>query len=365
MHMQRRMYHRYDGYDELKPMLDGSDGEILGAFDGKPVLIRIPAASTAASPRARLVSCLLHGNEPAGFRAMVEVLRRGERYPFDLWVLIGNVRAATEQGLFAHRHLDGQEDFNRVWDGGPAGPGASDTRRCAAAMLDELRSADLEAAVDIHNNTGRNPYYAVLPEPTPAARGLAALCADTVLLWRLRAHTLMEALATRCPAVAVECGSPDDADGVAFASGVVHRFLTADGFDVSRAAPRPPRLIETLHRVTVRPEVAFSFGRMDIPAGDGEGEKTELVIAAGLDAHNFGVLPARHTIGRVVSGRTGPSMPLQATDTSTGRDVTDDLFGVTADGRVVVLADLAPIMITTTVGQTRRDCLLYTIRPVD
>jgi hypothetical protein len=29
-----------------------------------------------------------------------------------------------------------------------------------------------------------------------------------------------------------------------------------------------------------------------------------------------------------------------------------------------VLADIAPIMITTTVVQTRRDCLLYTTRPV-
>ena len=194
MHMQRRMYHRFDGYDELKPLLDGSDGDILRAFDGKPVLIRIPAASTVAAPRARLVSCLLHGNEPAGFRSVVEVLRRGERFPFDLWVLIGNVRAATEDGLFAHRHLDDQEDFNRVWGDDVPLLGASETRRCARAMLDELRSADLEAAVDIHNNTGRNPYYAVVPDPTPEARRLAALCADPVLAWRPHARPPLAAL---------------------------------------------------------------------------------------------------------------------------------------------------------------------------
>jgi hypothetical protein len=360
MHMQRRMYHRFDGYDELKPLLDGSDGDILRAFDGKPVLIRIPAASTVLAPRARLVSCLLHGNEPAGFRSVVEVLRRGERFPFDLWVLIGNVRAATEDGLFAHRHLDDQDDFNRVWGDDVPVPGASEMRRCAREMLDELPSADLEAAVDIHNNTGRNPYYAVVPDPTPEARRLAALCAELVLVWRLQAGTLMEALTPVCPAVAVECGAPDDAVGAAFASAALHRFLTADGFGgPTIAAAGAPRLVETLHRVTVRHDVAFSFGRLDSPS-------THFVVEHGLDAYNFDVLPSQGMIGQVTSHHisSGWPIPLQATHTATGHDATDELFELTVDGRVILRDDVTPIMMTTTVVQTRRDCLFYTARAV-
>src|SRR4029450_818734 len=102
---------------------------------------------------------------------------------------IGNVRAATEDGLYAHRHLDDQEDFNRVWAVEPT----THMRRCPAEILDELRSARLEAAVDIHNNSGRNPFYAILTQLSDEGLGLASLCADTMLLWRLRAHTLMEA----------------------------------------------------------------------------------------------------------------------------------------------------------------------------
>jgi hypothetical protein len=348
MHMQRRMYHRFDGYDELKPLLEGSDGEILAAFTGKPALIRVPAASTVDTPRARLVSCLLHGNEPSGFQAMVEILRRGERFPFDLWVLIGNVRAATEGGLYAHRHLDDQEDFNRVWDAGTT----TDMRRCATAILDELRAARLEAAVDVHNNSGRNPYHAILTHLTPEGRRLASLCADTVLLWRLRAHTLMEALETTCPAVSVECGPAHETDGTTYAAAMVHRFLTAEDF-AERADARAQRVVETVHRVNVRPEVEFAFG-LDSNAEVG------FLIDPALDLYNFDVMPARRTIGRV---SPGAAMPLVATDMS-GRDVTDQLFRVTPDGEVIVTGDVMPIMMTTTVDQARRDCLFYTASPV-
>jgi hypothetical protein len=346
------LYHRFDGYEELKALLEGSDEDVLVSLAGKPGVIRIPAAGTAQVPKARLIACLMHGNEPSGYRAVLEVLRRGERFPFDLWILIGNVRAATQDGWYAHRFLDGQEDFNRVWQ---VGPTTTRMRRCAAAILYQLRSAGLEGAVDLHNNSGQNPYYAIVPMPTPASFRLAALCADTVLHWRLRAYTLMEALANTCPTVAIECGLPHLPEGTAFASGVIHRFLAADDFSVSddEPPPRPSRIVETLHRVTVRPEVMFAFGGV-------VDEETDLVIVPGLDGYNFEVLPAGHTIGHI---DVGAAVPLLATNMS-GGDVTDRFFRTTPDGRVITTEDITPVMMTTTVVQARRDCLFYTSRRV-
>ncbi|HMG31296.1 MAG TPA: hypothetical protein VK585_14380 [Jiangellaceae bacterium] len=342
------LYHRLDGYEDLKPLLDGTDEDVLLNLGGRPALVRIPAAATAERPSARLLACLMHGNEPSGFRAVLEVLRRGERFPFDLWVLIGNVRAATQEGWYAHRYLDDQEDFNRVWGCGPA---TTRMRRCAAAILEELRAIDLEAAVDLHNNSGQNPYYAILPRSTPAGLALATLCADTLLEWKLDAYTLMEALADRCPTVAVECGLGHLPEGTAFAKGVVHRFLNEDGFTVrpGQAGPRPGRILETLVRVTVRDEVTFAFGgTLD--------DETDLVIAAGLDTFNFGTLFPGHVIGRI---DPAAAMPLCATDMF-GRDVTDRLFDVTPEGSLVVAEEMTPVMMTTTVVQARRDCLFYT-----
>lgn len=357
MHMQRRMYNRFDGYEALKPLLEGSDREVLSALGSMPALIRVPAASADPQPRARLVSCLLHGNEPSGFQAILEVLRRGERFPFDLWVLIGNVRAAIEDGLYAHRHLDDQQDFNRVW-----GPGPADTemQRCAAAILAELRSADLEAALDVHNNTGNNPYYAIMPRRTPATERLASLCADTVLVWPLAMNTLMEALIDRCPAAAVECGAGHSPEGTEFASATVWRFLTAESFEAPDlpGLPQPRLMAELACRVEVRPEVTFAFA--DQPDGDQHGAESppDLLLAAGLDSYNFNELPAGQPLGQV---RPAVDIPLVATDMA-GQDVTDQLFRITASRDLVPTQNLIPIMMTTTVKQTRRDCLFYTVR---
>ncbi|MDP8977361.1 MAG: hypothetical protein M3N17_02060 [Actinomycetota bacterium] len=64
-------------------------------------------------------------------------------------------------------------------------------------MLDELHLVDLEACVDLHNNTGANPHFCVLPQLTPEGLELAWLFSDTVLHWSMRLHTLTEALSPR------------------------------------------------------------------------------------------------------------------------------------------------------------------------
>lgn len=337
------LFLRFDGYDDLKPQLDGSDEDVLVAL-GKPTLIRIPG--TDGEPRARFVSCLLHGNEDSGYRAMLEVLRAGERYPFDLWVFIGNVRAAREDGWFAHRYLDGQEDFNRVW--GLAAP-TTRMRRCADAVLETVLAADLEAAVDLHNNTGENPYHGIVPDPTQEALYLAAAFADTILRWPLRVGTLSEVLSPTCPAVSVECGLPALERNHAYASSVVRRFLAmrAPGEPV----PGPRRVFEMQHRVTVRPEVPFAFGGT-------LSEDLDLILLPGLDRHNFGMLLAGSELGRV---HPGTAMPLIATDMR-GRESTDRYFTVSEDGRLLVSEDVTPAMLTKTVQQTRRDCLFYICR---
>jgi hypothetical protein len=336
------LYLRFDGYDELKPILAGSDEDVLVALR-KPTLIRIPG--TDKHPRARLVSALLHGNEDSGYRAVLDLLRNGEHYPFDLWVFIGNVRAAHQEGWFAHRYLDGQEDFNRTW-----GLGAPTTRmrRCSDAIYQVLADTDLEAAVDIHNNTGLNPYYAIVPDPTQEALQLAAGLADTILRWPLRAHTLMEVLSPLCPAVSVECGLPGMDQNQAYAASALHRFLAMESLEERIVGPR--RVFEMQYRVEVRPEVPFAFGGVLT-------EELDLVIHPGLDHYNFGMLLAGTEIGRVPEGG---SMPLLITDMR-GREVIDRYFEI-REGRLLVTEDVTPVMLTTTVQQTRRDCFFYVAR---
>jgi hypothetical protein len=336
------LYLRFDGYDELKPILAGSDEDVLVALR-KPTLIKIPG--TDPNPRARFVSALLHGNEDSGYRAVLGMLRTGEHYPFDLWVFIGNVRAAHQEGWFAHRYLDGQEDFNRTW-----GLNAPTTRmrRCSDAVFEILRELDLEAAIDIHNNTGLNPYYAITPEPTQEALQLAAAMADTILRWPLRAHTLMEVLSPVCPAVSVETGLPAIEDNHAYAASALRRFLRITSFE--DPVPGPQRVFEMQHRIIVREEVRFAFGGVLT-------EEMDLVLHPGMDHYNFGMLLAGTELGVVPEGA---GMPLLCTDMR-GRETTDRFFAV-KNRSLIVTEDITPVMLTTTVQQTRRDCFFYIAR---
>ena len=341
MRLDCDLYLRFDGYDELKPILDAPDEDVLVALR-KPALIRIPG--TERRPRARFVSALLHGNEDSGYRAVLDLLRGGEHHPFDLWVFIGNVRAAHQEGWFAHRYLDGQEDFNRTW--GLDAP-TTRMRRCSDAVFEVLASADLEAAVDIHNNTGLNPHYAIVPDPTQEAMGLAASMADTILRWPLRAHTLMEVLSPICPSVSVECGLPGVDANHAYAASALRRFLAMES--VEDAAVGPRQVFEMQYRIVVRPEVPFAFGGVLT-------EELDLVLHPGLDHYNFGMLLAGTELGRVPEGG---GMPLLVTDMK-GREV--NRFFEIRKGRLLVTEDVTPVMLTTTVEQTRRDCFFYISR---
>lgn len=346
--MAHDLHQRIDGHAAVAHLVDRSDEDVLVALDGHPALLRLPGRGSGPRP-GRLLSCLLHGNEDSGYRAVLDLLRSRPVLADDLWVLIGNVRAATEDGWFAHRHLDDQEDFNRVW--GLDEP-TTRMRRCADAVLAELvAEARLVATVDLHNNTGLNPYYAVVPEPSPQALHLAAVCADTALLWPMAAHTLMEALIGTCPAVALEAGLPFTPANTAYVRDRLDAILTTPAGATGR---RPGQTLGIDVRITVRPEIAMAVGG---PVTD----DVDLVLTPGLEAHNFGTLVADTELGRVPEGAP---MPLRAT-TASGDDVTAAHLAVTDDGTVMLTDSATPVMWTADPRQIRRDCLGYLASPRD
>ncbi|MBW3658666.1 MAG: hypothetical protein KY457_08500, partial [Actinobacteria bacterium] len=262
---------------------------------------------------------------------------------FDLYVVIGNVRAALADDGFAHRYLDDQEDFNRVW--GLADP-TTTLRRAADGILQELTDAGIVALVDVHNNTGDNPFYAIATADRPETLNLATLFTTTILFWDLDAHTLMEALDDDVATIAVECGLPDRPESLAFAVDGLRRYLGEEELGGDRVR-RDFDMLGGLRKVRVKPEVRFSFG--------GElSDDTDFVVAADADVLNFVEVPAGHVLGRV---HPGNALPLSAVDAD-GADVTDEHFRV-IDGAVVTTVPTTPVMMTRTVEAARKDCLFY------
>lgn len=343
-HRHGPLFHRVDGPHAVAELVAGSDTDVLAKLDGKPALLHLPGAHEGMP--ARLVVTLLHGNEDSGFRAVCRWLRTHPTPRQPLWIFFGNVRAATQNGWFADRYLDDQEDFNRVWDIHPA---TTRMRLCAAEVLATVTAGPLEAAIDIHNNTGDNPLYAIVPtHDDPRATALAGTLADIGLLWGTQQHTLMQVLGRTCPTVAVECGRAGVPANVDVAERVLRRFLDARHFD-----GRPAQMLEVAHRVEVRPEVTFAFAD-DLP------DDLDLVITPGLDDHNFDKMRAGTILGRTIPGG---DIPFEALDAD-GRESTADLLHVDDDGVITLVRDVIPAMMTRTPEQTRRDCLFYVLQRV-
>lgn len=313
--------------------------ELLDALQ-VPTLVRLPGRGTRP-PRA--VACLLHGDESTGLEAVLRVLRRPVERDFDLYVLVGNVRAARADGGFVHRFLDDQQDFNRVWGLDVDSPETA----AAAAILDHLDDAGLEAMVDIHNNTGDNPFYAIVTTDDPRDYNVATLFTTTVLRWDLLVNTLMESVPEDVSGIAVECGLPGLPESRAFAVDGLRRFLGTRRFRGDRVR-FDVDVLGNLVKVKVRPGVRFTFGSTTTHDHD-------FVVADRADMVNFVDVPAGHVLGRVPPGNPLPLVALHPR----GQDVTDEHLAVTDDGRVVLTHDTTPVMMTRTVAAARKDVLLY------
>ncbi|HID49793.1 MAG TPA: peptidase M14, partial [Chromatiales bacterium] len=266
-------------YEQLPAGLLDCDARQLHDILPGPSLIHLPGQR----PGVLFVSVLLHGNEFTGWDAVRELLRkyRVPGLPRSVCLFIGNV-AAARGGL---RHLPDQPDYNRIWGGG------DDTleHHMAQQVLAEVRRLDLFAAVDVHNNTGKNPHYACVNRLEPDYLYLASLFGRTVVYF-IKPDTVMSmAMAQHCPAVTIECGQPGVPRGVEHVREFLEACLHLDHFPTQPVGAKDLDLFHTVATVRIPPELEFGFGE------DGR----DLCLLPDIDRLNFNELPAGTAFGRV------------------------------------------------------------------
>ena len=265
------------------------------------------------------VSVLLHGNETSGWNAIRRLV--GQVSGASVLLFVGNVEAARRD----IRSVPGGLDFNRVWAGG-------DTPE--AAIADEVTALVAAArpylAVDIHNNTGDNPPYAVVTDTRPRTLSVARAFAQRALLTAQPDGFLSRRFADFCTAVTIEVGMPRDAESTERATSFLSRLLT------SAAAPDDDpgdlALFETTARVLL---------------DDGA------VIEPAVQRFNFRSAPAGTALTR--------SGPLVAEDAG-GGDVTD-AYLANENGAMVLKHDTHVAMYTGSEESARLDCLCYLLQP--
>jgi succinylglutamate desuccinylase len=298
---------------------------------GGPTLIRL---SGAREP-ALLVSVLLHGNEDSGWNGLRRLLTDLGTLPRSLILFIGNVEAAAA----SLRVLPHQQDFNRIWPDAPGPEGA-----LARAVIEELAGVPLHAAIDLHNNTGHNPHYAVVTDLSPRNLGLAYLFSDKAVYVREPATVMTRVFAGRCPAVALELGPVGDPRCDDRAYDLVHRCLVQDG--IPDADLEGLQLFRTQVRVHVTDAAEFSFA--------GDGTETPLVLTGGVESVNFHLLPAGTEFGAATAPLPGLLRVLDVEH----NDVTERYFEL-RDGRILLKQAVVPAMYTLDPMVIRQDCLCY------
>ncbi|MGE0626096.1 MAG: hypothetical protein AB7I04_16725 [Pseudomonadales bacterium] len=306
---------------------------------GGPTLIHLKGRRSPAL----FVSVLLHGNETSGWDGLRRYLRDCGRLPRDLTIFIGNTHAA-QVGL---RALPDEPDFNRIWRDA-TGPGAA----VAAAVKAAIADVPFFASVDLHNNTGHNPYYAVVTDLEPHNLGLAYLFSDKAVYVEEPDTVLTRVFEGRCPAVALEVGPIGDPRCADRVEEFLGRCLEID--EVPEALPGNLSLFRTRVRVHVRDEADFGFSGEAPDAERITAAAPSLLLTGGVEAVNFHELPRGTVFG---TSALPPGRVLKVLDTA-HRDVTDDFFE--HDGEYLLLRQsVVPAMYTTDPYVIRQDCLCY------
>ncbi len=282
------------------------------------------------------VSVLLHGNEDTGWEAMRTLLSKyqGRELPRALSLFIGNVTAARE-GV---RHLENQQDFNRVWMGGDSAEASM-----AQQVLEAMRQRRVFASIDIHNNTGFNPHYACINVLAQPFLHLATLFSRTVVYFTSPDTVQSRAFSELCPAVTVECGKSGQSHNTEHALTFVEAALHLDHFPEQPLATSDYELFHTVATVKVPTGVSFSFGETE----------ADLVFPEDLDRLNFRELPSGTELARIKG--TGGELEVWSEE---GDEVVADFFALD-NGSLVTRRPLMPSMLTLNEEVIRQDCLCY------
>ncbi len=313
-------------------LLEINSTELLNILPG-PTLIKIKGEEN----KPLFISTLLHGNETTGFKAIQQYLKSHNKLPRTLFLFLGNIKAAS----LNLRRLQEQADYNRVWDGN----GDTAEHRMAQQLLNELQQYDLFAAIDIHNNTGKNPHYACINYLQPEYINLAALFNSKIVYFTTPHEVISIALAKLCPSVILECGLSSSNDGVIHVLDYLEKVINLPDIDITQHKP-DNNIYQTIVKINVPRNVTIGFG-------DAPDEQYDFTFHNELENYNFVSIPRGTTLG----WRKNQNQYLIVTDEN-GKTVSD-LFFHYEQNEIICTEDVVPSMFTKDIKTIHLDCLGY------
>jgi succinylglutamate desuccinylase len=295
----------------------------------------------------RVITTLLHGNEPSGLIALHRWLTDEDHQvkpTTNLRFIICSVEAASLSPLFSHRFLDGGLDINRCF-----GTPSNDSYYKRAQLIEfAIREVSPEAVIDLHNTSGSGPAFAVSPQVTPMGLTLTSFFCETIILSGLKLNALMEQN-FNCPTITIECGGANDdqAHQVAF-QGLkqLAQCPTLATFQQTTAVD----VVYKPLRLMLKKNISLSYSEHD------EGF-IGVTLKKNIEHFNFGSACKGQMLGWL--DKRGIDNLQLLNDTN--ENVINDYFAV-RDNQLVCATSLRIFMATAVKEIAINDCLLYVVK---
>ena len=289
--------------------------------------------------RPIFVSTLLHGNEHSGFLAVQELLvdltENKKLNDYSFMIFIGNTLAAKEN----LRHLPNQVDFNRIWNGG-------DCHGCKVAeeVIEYVQDKNLLCSVDIHNNTGKNPFYSCINKNDNQYFFLANFFSQLVVYFTEPHEVQSIAFSKICPSVTIEAMKSGDLEGIKILVSKLRSLLDVE--EIPKNFKRENLdIYHTIARMKFNPNATFDFEFSPSSSQD-------FSFLTHIEELNFKELKR----GEIIAHVNNPSSLRIVDDNSS--DVFDSSFEV-RNGQLIVKKSFIPAMFTKNDEIIRDDCFGY------
>ena len=322
--------------NNFPPALLDIDAKNLYTIYPQPTLLHL----IGKKPEPLFISILQHGNEITGLSVIQQLLRKYSKTPLprSISIFFGNTQAAR----YGKRVLDGEPDYNRVW------PGTIEQSCIETSIMnnivEEMKSRNVFASIDIHNNTGLNPHYACINRLDMEYIQLAAYFSHTVVYFLTPKGVQSMAFSEFCPAVTIECGKSDSNENVGHVYDYVDTILHLDRFKENKAPSHDIDLFHTVARVTIPNTTSFSFTDCD----------SDIFLRKNLDMMNFSEVPANTSFGLVSSNQIDGFNVLDENE----EDVSDKFFYIN-NKEIKTVKPIMPAMLTLDESVIKQDCFCY------
>lgn len=263
------------------PLIGLSATEALLFFE-RPTIIRIPGQD---DKNAILISVLLHGCEPAGFKAFLKEINSDPQYPMDVYFLVGNVDSAKIQPYFTNRLVPRGENYNRIWvNREPKSQG----ERIADGIFTYLKSLPIIAHLDLHSFTAKETHPHAMVMDLKGAK-LASKFVKDCFLFGTSIGAIIEKTSEFGPSCIIECGTNNSKEADDFAYNTMQKFFVEFGLKEGRNQVVGTVLYDNTTIIKINPDVKMSYDEID--------QDNELTMRPDVGSLNITELPAGEFMG--------------------------------------------------------------------